>query len=120
MHIAFGVSALSVAMMAVFLALGKFDGTVFLGALLGIVLAVLNFFLLGLAVQKATLQDDPEIAKKMIQLSYSRRLLMMGIGIIVGIIAPCFHWVAVVCPLIFSRITIFFMQVIHFKGKGEN
>ncbi len=54
LRIAAGTGVLSALMLAVFLLLKRFDITVLLGALWGSSIAVLNFFLLGLSVQKAS------------------------------------------------------------------
>lgn len=52
-HIAIGVLLGDVLMCAVFAIVHKFDYTVVLGALLGTAIAVANFFLLGVTLQKA-------------------------------------------------------------------
>ena len=57
MYVALGVLGPSVVLQLVFFFLGKWDMTVFLGNLLGIVAGVLNFFLMGLTVQKAVTLD---------------------------------------------------------------
>lgn len=69
-----------------------------------------NFLLLGLSVQKAAGESESR-AKAMMQTSYTMRNLMCALGVIVGFVAPCFHWVAVVLPLFFPRLTIAFMQL---------
>ena len=53
LHIAVGVLIADVVMCVIFALCRRFDDTVVLGALLGTVFAVGNFFLLGLTVQKA-------------------------------------------------------------------
>ena len=52
LHIAAGTLAFSAVMNGVFALLGRWDLTVLWGTLLGGGFAVLNFFLLGLTVQK--------------------------------------------------------------------
>ena len=56
-YIAAAVLILSMLMQAVFLIIKQWDYTVLLGNLLGGGVAVLNFFLMGLTVQKATSAD---------------------------------------------------------------
>lgn len=51
--IALGVAVLTALMVSVFLILGMFHVSVLLGAVLGAAMAVLNFFLMALSVQKA-------------------------------------------------------------------
>ena len=109
-HIAAGCAVECAAMLAVFAALGRLDHTVALGAGLGWCLAVANFLLLGLSVQKAAGESESR-AKAIMQTSYTMRNLMCALGVIVGFVAPCFHWVAVVLPLFFPRLIIAFMQL---------
>ena len=61
-RIAIGSAIGTLIMLAVFAAIGRFDSTVVLGALLGYVTAVLNFFLLSVTVQQAAgdIQGDEE------------------------------------------------------------
>ena len=54
------VILLSVLMELVFLLLHRWDYTVLLGNLLGAAIAIVNFFLMGLAVQKAVDQEEKE------------------------------------------------------------
>lgn len=62
--IAVGTAILTAVMVGVFALLGKFDAAVLLGAVLGFTVAVLDFFLLGLTVQKAAaMQAAHPIAK---------------------------------------------------------
>ncbi len=109
-HIALGVVLGSAVMVGVFALLKHFDYTVVLGALLGSVFSIFNFLLMGLTVQKA--MDDPVRGKILVQRSYSRRLLMMAVVIIIGFAAPCFHVVAVVVPFLLPRVTILVMQML--------
>jgi len=133
-------------MLVVFACLGRFDGSVLLGALLGACFAVLNFFLMGLSVQKAAEQmqgaqlppedgdgdaddihsddiqaDKPlspqaQEAKKKMQLSYGGRMLMMVGVAVLGLVLPCFHPLAVVIPMLFPRLVIM-MQGFVMKQK---
>ena len=67
-----------------------FDYTVILGGIGGGVIAVLNFFLMGLAVQKAASATDEGTARMKLKASYSQRFMMMILWVIVAIVAPCF------------------------------
>ena len=111
--IALGTGILTVLMVAVFLILRRFDWTVITGALLGYAAAVGNFFLMALTVQKAAdemklipqpeapedepdldedekeapLSEDAKRGKQRIQLSYTLRMLGLGvIAILAGIV----------------------------------
>lgn len=97
------VLILSALMQAVFLVLGKWDYTVLLGNLLGAALAVGNFFLMGLTVQKC-LTLEPDEAKKRMKLSQQGRLLGLLVFCMIGAALPCFHTVAVLVPQFFPRI----------------
>ena len=110
LRIGLGTIICTAAMLLVFFLIGKFDLTVLYGGLLGGGFAVLNFFLLGLSVQRTTSQEDAKKAQAKMQMSYTLRLLLMAAVVIVGIQLPCFHWVAVVIPLIFPRLIIFILQ----------
>ena len=77
------------------------DYTVFLGGIGGGAVAVLNFFLMGLAVQKAASASDEGTARMKLKASYSQRFLMQILWVILAIVAPCFDVVAGIAPLLF-------------------
>lgn len=83
-----------------------FDYTVFLGGIGGGIVAVLNFFLMGLAVQKVAATEDEEMARMRMKASYSRRMLLQILWIIAVAVAPCFALVAGLLPLLFPSIGI--------------
>lgn len=140
--VAAGTSAMTVLMIAVFLILRKFDHTVLLGALLGAVTAVGNFFLLALTVQHLTgsmpaLPKDeteegeqsaeeekkpaplsPEAAQagRKMQLSFILRLLLIGLVALIAVKAPWFHPAASLIPLLFPNIVISLMKIKAGKG----
>ncbi len=83
-----------------------FDYTVILGGIGGGLIAVLNFFLMGLTVQNVASATDEELARKKMKVSYSQRMMMQMIWGIAAIVAPCFHFVAGLLPLLFPGIGI--------------
>ena len=91
------------------------DYTVFLGGIGGGAIAVLNFFLMGLAVQKAASAADEGTARMKLKASYSQRFMMMILWVIVAIVAPCFHFVAGIAPLLFPGTGIKFVGIFHNK-----
>ena len=91
------------------------DYTVFLGGIGGGAVAVLNFFLMGLAVQKAASASDEGTARMKLKASYSQRFLMQILGVILAIVAPCFHFVAGIAPLLFPGTGIKIMGIFHNK-----
>ena len=98
---------LSMLLEAVFLILHKWDYTVLLGNLLGYSAAVLNFFLMGLTVQKAVSLDE-EGAKNRVKFSQTLRMFMLIAFAAAAFLCPCFNVAAFAVPLIFPRIAIFF------------
>ena len=91
------------------------DYTVFLGGIGGGAVAVLNFFLMGLAVQKAASASDEGTARMKLKASYSQRFLMQILWVILAIVAPCFHFVAGIAPLLFPGTGIKIMGIFHNK-----
>ena len=90
-----------------------FDYTVFLGGIGGGVIAVLNFFLMGLAVQKAASATDEGTARMKLKASYSQRFMMMILWVIVAIVAPCFQFVAGIAPLLFPGTGLKLVGIFH-------
>ena len=82
-HIAIGTGILTAIMAAVFAIIGRFDWMVLLGASIGFVTAVGNFFFMAWNVQKVTHGLDAEEkdamkqAKARMKMSYSKRLWAM-------------------------------------------
>ena len=91
------------------------DYTVFLGGIGGGAGAILNFFLMGLAVQKAASASDEGTARMKLKASYSQRFLMQILWVILAIVAPCFHFVAGIAPLLFPGTGIKIMGIFHNK-----
>ena len=112
MHIAVGTLVFSCIMNGVFALLGQWNLTVLWGTLLGGGFAVLNFILLALSVQKLAAETDEKKGKAWMQMSYQMRMIATVVVGIIGVSVPCFHWVAVLIPLLFPRITILAMQLL--------
>lgn len=100
------------------------DYRIYLSTVCGCLVAIANFFMLGLTVQEVAADPDPERGRKKMQASYSRRMLMQGVWLVVSMVAPCFFWITGALPLVFPRITIFLLQITgQFKPEqkdGEN
>ena len=90
-----------------------FDYTVILGGIGGGMIAVLNFFLMGLAVQKAASATDEGTARMKLKASYSQRFMMMILWVIAAIVAPCFQFVAGIAPLLFPGTGLKFVGIFH-------
>lgn len=89
-----------------------FDYTVILGGLGGGIIAVLNFFLMGLTVQKVAASTDEDAARSRMKASYSQRMMLQMLWMVVAIAAPCFQFVAGIVPLLFPSIGIKLMGII--------
>ena len=88
--------------------------------LLGGGFAVLNFFLLGLTVQKMAGDPNEKKGKLVLQLSYSLRMLATLAVVVLGVKLACFSWVATVIPLLFPRLTILAMQILGMYKPPKN
>lgn len=109
--ISIGVLSGSAIMLGVFAVLKRFDMSVLCGALLGAAIAIFNFYYLAVSVQRAAAVDEKS-AKLIMKSSYSMRMLIDAAGVLIGVVVPQFHWVAVFIPLILPRVTIAVMQVL--------
>ncbi len=116
-HIAVGVLLGDVVMLIVFAVLKKLDYTVWLGAALGSAAAIGNFLSMGIQAQKA--MNEPDRAKAIIQMSYTRRMLFMVGVMVIGFAAPWFHVVAVLVPFLLPGFTIRVMRLIGMYNPDE-
>lgn len=90
-----------------------FNYTVILGGLGGGAVAVLNFLWMGLIVQKAAAKArDQDAVKTLVKGSYSQRMLFQMLWVIIAIVAPCFHYVAGILPLLFPGTGIKIMGIL--------
>ncbi|MBR4725959.1 MAG: ATP synthase subunit I [Lachnospiraceae bacterium] len=78
-----------------------FNYTVILAGICAGIVATLNFFLMGLAVQKVASATEEKEAKKIMQKSYYSRFGLQILWVAAAIIAPCFNIVAGLIPLMF-------------------
>ena len=104
-YIAACVAVMSVLMQSVFLIIGRWDYTVLFGNVLSASAAVLNFFLMGLTVQKAVSKEEKE-AKTLMKVSQMYRMLLLLAVAVVGAALPVFNLWAVIIPLLFSRVAL--------------
>lgn len=88
------------------------DYTVFLGGLGGAAVAIGNFLWMGLTVQKVVSIVDEDAAKMKVKASYSQRTLLQILWVIIAIVAPCFHFVAGILPLLFPGMGIKIMGIL--------
>ncbi|MBQ3138413.1 MAG: ATP synthase subunit I [Ruminococcus sp.] len=107
---------LSVIMEAVFLIIGMWSYKVLLGNILGAAVAVVNFLLMGITVQKAVQKDEKDAATLM-KLSQTLRNMMLLIAAVLAIVLPFINPVAAIIPLFFPRIAI---TLIPLRDRNKN
>lgn len=104
---------------SVYLILKRWDYTVLTGNILGIALAVLNFFLLGRTVQSA-LSKEGKDAQNAMKVSQMLRYLMVIVAIaLAAVFKQHISVIAAVVPLIFPRIAIAFRPLFNKKDEGK-
>lgn len=122
LYIAVVTLILSVLMQAVFLVAGFWNLTVLWGNLYGAAVAIGNFFLMGLTVQKAVMKEEKE-ARNMVRVSQMARLfgmlLMVLAAVIVDKYVDVFNLLAILIPLLFPRIAVAFYPLYQRKAKGK-
>lgn len=109
----------SILMEAIFLIIGKWDITVFWGNLLSGIVATVNFFLMGLTVQKAVTKEEKQAANTM-KLSQTLRMLLLFIAAALGVTLPCFHICSALIPLFFPRIAIALRPLFNKKRAAND
>ena len=112
--------AICVALMCgVYALLGKFDLSVVLGGLVGLLVATGNFFALAvvatLAADKAE-AGDPVSGQKLMKSSYPIRLLVMAGVLILCAKSGFFNVIALALPLLFVRPTLTIAEFFRKKG----
>lgn len=117
-YIACWTIILSVLMQGIFLIISMWDYTVLLGNILSGGAMILNFFFMGLSVQKAVETDDQE-ARKIMRTSQTLRNFFIFVVLVAGVCAPCFSTIAVIIPLFFTRIAIALRPLLD-KGVRRN
>ena len=110
---------MSILMQLVFISLNRWNYTVLLGNIFGGGVAWLDFFVMGLTIEKAVTLDEKQGISR-IRLSQTIRLFVKAGVIVIGIIAPVFDPVATIIPLFFPRVAVavrgFFIKK---KGGGK-
>lgn len=108
-------------MLGVYALLGYFTTKVLLGALLGCLLAILNFFFLSMAVtraiDRAATTGEAAKAKLSVQSSSTLRLLAMAVVLFIAFQADVCDPLASLLPLLFLQISMNIME--FFRKDGE-
>ncbi|MBO5503719.1 MAG: ATP synthase subunit I [Lachnospiraceae bacterium] len=115
--VAAGTAAGTAVMILAFYALNRvmpesvpFHSGVILGGICGCAVAVLNFFLMAVTVQKVANTEDQDTAYRTMKLSYRNRMLLQLLWVIVAIAVPVFQFAAGILPLMIPSLVI--------KAKG--
>lgn len=92
------------------LGVGTFDYTVVLGGAVGTVIAICNFIVLCLTIQRAAQAADKKQMKAHFQLSYNIRLMAQAGWVVAAFLLPWFNPLAAALPLLFPTLVIYFLQ----------
>ena len=76
----------------------------------GTVIAVGGFFLLGMSIQAAL--GKGEGAQKFMRATYTGRMLLYGLCLVLGALIPCFNAVATAVPLLLPQLVIYAMRAL--------
>lgn len=115
LFIIYGMLILSALMNAVYLLAGKWSLFVLMGNAIGAAVSVLNFFLMGITIQRS-LNDEAGEAKRRMRISQQLRILMVFLAICAAAVLTVYgvvpenqttaYIIALVLPLLFNRIII--------------
>jgi hypothetical protein len=103
-YLALGEAVCVAAMVGIFAMLGYFDYTVILGGVLGLLLAVGNFFFMAISSDAAAdkaVEQDVKGGKAAMKVSYTMRLAVIGVLLFVFAKSGHCNVIAMVCPLFF-------------------
>ena len=118
-RIACGTAVGGVALVAVMFVLsltgiGEFDYRVFTGVIGGCCVAVLNFTMMCITIQRAVNIGEQKAMKAFIQGSYNGRLLLQAGWIVAAYLISWINVFAAAIPLLFPNLMIFYLQA---RGK---
>ncbi len=83
-----------------------FNVGVIISGLLGGVVAVLNFLIMGISIQKMTEVEDIELGKKLFKTYYRYRILLQIVWGIIALVVPFLHGLAGLLPLLIPTFAI--------------
>ena len=106
----------------VFVATGYYDTTVLLGAIVGLIIAVANFFLMAVAAEAAAdraTNDDVKGGKAILKTSQSLRLLGMFALILVLAKTGVCNAIAMVVPVLLAQPMLMVIEFFRKAGDGK-
>lgn len=110
---------LSMLMQSVFLIIGKWDLSVLLGNVLGGGIGILNFFFLGLSVQKAVSSDEKK-AKEVMKASHAIRFALIIVLLAISLIfQSVFNVIATIISLLFATFGVYMRAVFNKDRKKQ-
>lgn len=93
-----------------------FDYRVVLSAIVGGLVAALNFFFMAVAVQKVAATENEDRARQVFTVSFRFRMLLQFLWGILTLVLPCCNGAAGIIPLFFPSLLIKAMGVIPGSG----
>lgn len=114
-HIARGTAVclaiqLVVMYLLTFVGVGSFDYRVPLSGVIGALIAIGNFALLCMTIQKAAGMESKKQMKARFQLSYNARLIGQAGWVVAAFLLPCFQAVAAALPLLYPTLVILYLN----------
>lgn len=109
-----GVLLVAVMFVLSLMGVGTFDYRVITGAIGGCIVAVLNFAMMCMTIQRAVNISEQKAMKSFIQGSYNGRLLLQAGWIVAAYLIPWVNVFAAAIPLLFPNLMIFYLQA---RGK---
>ena len=110
---------LSMLMESVFLIIGRWDLNVLLGNLLGGIIGILNFFFLGLSVQKAVSADEKK-AKEIMKGSHAIRFALIIVLLAISLIFQnVFNVIATIISLLFATVAVYLRAIFNKDKKKQ-
>ena len=96
------------------LGIGEFDYRVITGAIGGCIVAVANFAMMCMTIQRTVGMSEQKAMKAFIQGSYNGRLFLQAGWIVAAYLMPWFNVFTAAVPLLFPNLMIFYLQA---RGK---
>ena len=94
--------------------IGSFDYRVILSGVIGTLVAVGNFTVLCITIQKAAAMEDKKQMKARFQVSYNARLIIQAAWVVVAFLVSWLNALAAAIPLLFPTVIIYYLQL---KGR---
>lgn len=119
-NVALGQAVCVGLMVGIFALLGKFDTSIWLGGIIGGVLAVANFFFMAISASVASekaVAQDVKGGQLTMRLSYMVRLAVIFIILFALVKSGVCHVISAVLPLAFTRPILFVTE--FFRKSGE-